>query len=136
VPRNKFASNDVPSLPSAQRRARGALAHQSGLQAEDAVCADYLARGYALAETRWRGRAGEIDLIFTKGDAYFFVEVKSSATHAQAAQSLSPRQLARICASAEDYISQTPKGFLSDMQIDVALVDKFGALEILENATI
>ncbi|MEM5476505.1 YraN family protein [Pacificibacter sp. AS14] len=136
MPRDRFSSNNVPRPSNAQRRMRGALAYQSGLQAEDAVCAAYLARGYVLSETRWRGRAGEIDLIFTKDETYFFVEVKSSATHALAAQSLSARQLARICASAEDYISQTPKGFLTDMQIDVALVDSSGALEILQNATI
>jgi putative endonuclease len=136
MPRDRISSNSASQSLKMRRSVRGALAYQSGLQAEDAVCADYLARGYLLTETRWRGRAGEIDLIFTKDDAYFFVEVKSSSTHAQAVQSLSARQLARVCASAEDYISQTPKGFLTDMQIDVALVDSSGMLEILENVTI
>ncbi|MFT7047593.1 MAG: putative endonuclease, partial [Celeribacter sp.] len=54
---------------------------------------------------------------------------------ARAAQSLSARQFARICTSAEDYISRTPKGFLTDMRVDVALVDHIGALEIHENAS-
>lgn len=121
--------------PTPQRKARGALAYLSGLQAEDSVCADYTARGYALCEKRWRGRAGEIDLIFEKSDIYVFVEVKSSSTLARAAQSLSARQFARICTSAEDYISRTPKGFLTDMRVDVALVDHIGALEIHENAS-
>jgi len=121
--------------PTQQRKARGALAYLSGLQAEDAVCADYIARGYVLCEMRWRGRAGEIDLIFEKSAAYIFVEVKSSSTLARAAQSLSARQLARICSSAEDYISRTPNGFLTDMRIDVALVDHMGTLEIHENAS-
>lgn len=121
--------------PTSQRQARGALAYLSGLRAEDNVCADYIAQGYTLCEKRWRGRAGEIDLIFEKSDVYIFVEVKSSSTLARAAQSLSARQLARICASAEDYISRTPKGFLTDMRIDVALVDQMGALEVHENAS-
>lgn len=130
-----FETRSTKQAPTAQRKARGALAYLSGLQAEDNVCADYVARGYALCETRWRGRAGEIDLIFEKFGGYIFVEVKSSRTLARAAQSLSARQLARICASAEDYISQTPTGFLTDMRIDVALVDSFGVLEIHENAS-
>lgn len=121
---------------ASRRKARGALAYLSGLQAEDNVCADYIARGFTLCENRWRGRAGEVDLIFEKSGAYVFVEVKSSSTLERAAQSLSERQLCRICASAEDYISRTPKGFLTDMRIDVALVDQMGALEIHENASL
>lgn len=129
---------DLPHTEDAatlRRKTRGALAYQSGLQAEQAVCADYLARGHRLCEKRWRGRAGEIDLIFEQSGTYIFVEVKSSSTLARAAQSLSARQLARICASAEDYISHTAKGFLTDMRVDVALVDQMGALEIHENAS-
>lgn len=136
MPLDVFSYGETPHPPSAQRRMRGALAYQSGLCAEDTVCADYIARGYVLCDRRWRGRAGEIDLIFEKAGAYFFVEVKASKTHGQAAQSLTARQLARICASAEDYISKTPAGYLTDMQIDVALVDAVGRLDILENATI
>ena len=119
-----------------RQRARGALAYLSGVRAEEAVSADYVARHYRLCETRWRGRAGEIDLIFEKHGAYVFVEVKSSKTHARAAESLSARQFTRICDSATDYIAQTPRGFLTDMRIDVALVDERGHIDILENASI
>ncbi|RPE67271.1 putative endonuclease [Pacificibacter maritimus] len=125
-----------PSITGDDRKARGSLAYLSGLAGENAVCAQYEARGYRLCETRWRGRAGEIDLIFEKSDMFIFVEVKTSQSLARAADSLSARQLGRICTSAQDYIAQTPQGTLADMRIDVALVDAKGAIEIIENASI
>jgi putative endonuclease len=117
------------------RQSRGTLAYLSGLAGEDAVCANYVSRGYRLCETRWRGRAGEIDLIFEQADCFVFVEVKTSRSLARAAASLSARQFERICTSAQDYISRTPQGQLADMRIDIAFVDGLGAIEILENAS-
>lgn len=134
--------DDEPSDPSpantalSARARRGERAYHAGLLAEQSVRNDYVARGYRLCHERWRGRGGEIDLIFEMAGTYVFVEVKSSKTHARAAQSLSANQLARICISAQDYASRTPKGMLADLRIDVALVDAFGAIDILENASI
>ena len=123
----------APDVRSARQR-RGARAEAFGRSAEDSVARRYLAGGYDLAETRWRGPAGEIDLIFRNGDLFVFVEVKASKTHARAAAHLSPRQQSRLCASAEDYIGRQPAGLLTEMRIDVALVDGTGSIEILENA--
>ena len=37
---------------------------------------DYAGRGHATAALRWRGAAGEIDLIALDGEGLIFVEVK------------------------------------------------------------
>jgi putative endonuclease len=115
---------------------RGKLAYRSGQAAEMAVLSKYVGEGYVLLEHRWRGKAGEIDLIFEKDACFVFVEVKSSKTCAIAAQSLSPKQLSRICLSAQDYAGQSERGALSDVRIDVALVDAQGVIETIENVTL
>lgn len=115
---------------------RGAKAYASGRAAEQRVKTHYQQAGFELCEERWRGKAGEIDLIFSKDAGYVFVEVKSSKTCARAAESLSYRQLARIYASANDYVSHTERGLLSDMRVDAALVDAAGHIEVLENVSL
>lgn len=116
------------------RSLRGQRAYLSGLSAEGRVTDHYLALGYERVEERWRGAAGEIDLIFWKDAVFVFVEVKASKTLASAAEHLRPAQMKRIMRSAEDYIGRQPKGLLSEMRLDVALVDGRGEIEVIENA--
>ena len=127
---------DGAAIPvrSPRRQRRGQVNYLSGLAAEEAVERDYLQRGCQLLEKRWRGPGGEIDLIFRQGDTIVFVEVKAAATHDIAADRIQPRQAARIAASAEAYLDRLPQGSLTDMRIDVALVDGRGHLSVLENA--
>ncbi len=116
------------------RQARGAMGYARGLAAEVQVEQVYLRRGARCLERRWRGSGGEIDLIFALDEDVVFVEVKASRTHAQAAAHLSPRQAARLMQSAEAFLGTLPRGTLTPMRIDVALVDAQGRIEILENA--
>jgi putative endonuclease len=109
--------------------------YQAGLSAEQAVARQYQRRGAILRETRWRGRGGEIDLILSEGDAVVFVEVKKSRTHAAAVQRLTARQIGRILRSAEEYLGQCPKWLLTDVRLDVALVDAQGRIDIIANAS-
>ena len=90
----------------------------------------------APSEARWRGRGGEIDLIFSEGETFVFVEVKKSRTHAAAAAALGQRQMTRILQSAEDYLGGCPRGLLSEARVDVALVDGQGRVEIIPNISI
>ncbi|PZX11610.1 YraN family protein [Celeribacter halophilus] len=124
----------VPDTDVALRKERGRKAYDFGLSAEAAVARLYQSRGLELLEERWRGRAGEIDLIFRQGEEIVFVEVKASKSFAKAVTHLSAKQMVRLCASAEDYIGRLPKGLLTPMRIDLALVDGVGHVEILENA--
>ncbi len=113
---------------------RGSMAHHAGDAAEQIVARAYADRGLELAKTRWRGQAGEIDLILRDGDAVVFVEVKKSRNPDQAALRLGPRQIERIYAAGGEFLANEPKGQLTDVRFDVALVGAMGQVQILENA--
>lgn len=112
----------------------GATRYHSGLAAEASVRRYYEQRGAVCLAERWRGRGGEIDLIFRQGDDTIFVEVKKAASIARAAERLGPRQSLRLMRAAEEYLSRLPGGLSSPSRFDVALVDGIGHVETLENA--
>jgi putative endonuclease len=116
------------------RAHRGALAHQSGLSAEESVIRVYQERGYVLAHKRWRAKSGEIDLIFRQGALVVFVEVKKAGSFEAAAARLGDRQMRRIHASAGAFLADEPAGSLTEARFDVALVNGQSFVEILENA--
>jgi putative endonuclease len=62
---------------------RGQTNYRSGAAAEEQVERTYLRSGHRLRNRRWRGGAGEIDLVLEKGGEIVFVEVKASRTHAR-----------------------------------------------------
>lgn len=116
------------------RRARGETGYRAGLAAEDAVARDYERRGLPVVARRWRGQSGEIDLIARDGDTIVFIEVKASRDFDRALSHLGPRQVARLCAAAEEYAGAHEAGSLTEMRFDVALVDRQGAVRVIENA--
>ena len=113
---------------------RGSTNHASGKSAEEQVIRHYQRHGADLLHHRWRGKAGEVDLIFQCGREILFVEVKSSKTHARAAALLSKRQIARLCQACEEFLGTCPQGGLTPMRLDLATVDASGRIEVLENA--
>lgn len=115
----------------------GRTNHLAGKAAEGQVAAYFAGCGYDLCEERWRGPGGEIDLIFSDrcGESLVAVEVKTAPTHAAAVARITRRQLDRVGRSAAAYAARLPNGALTDIRIDVALVDGAGRIEIIENAT-
>lgn len=120
--------------PRRGRRIRGSVAYHAGLAAENSVASSYARAGHAIVAQRWRGSCGEIDLIVQDGDGFVFVEVKQSRSHAEAAEHVSRAQIRRIFGAATEFVARAPRGQLTDMRFDVALVDGAGRIEILENA--
>ncbi|MBD0864782.1 MAG: YraN family protein [Rhodobacteraceae bacterium] len=116
------------------RQHRGTMSHYAGVAAEDRVAQLYQFRGFQILQRRWRGQAGEIDLILQHRARVVFVEVKAARDLCMAAQRITRRQLLRIAAAAEEFLGCCPDGQLTEMQIDVALVSRTGKCEILENA--
>lgn len=112
----------------------GLTGYHAGFAAEDIVAGDYARRGRPVVQRRWRGEGGEIDLIAREGNCVVFVEVKHSKTFERAVQRLGRRQMDRICASAASFLATEPRGQLTDVRFDLALVDGQGALRIIENA--
>ena len=115
-------------------RQRGATAYHAGLAAESIAQRHYEQAGYTRLVQRWRGKAGEIDLIFSKNDETVFVEVKRARDFSQAVERIGPAQMVRIATAAEEYAARLPKGLLSLMRIDVALVNGTGACHVVKNA--
>ena len=100
----------------------GARSYYAGIAAEDSVARFYDRSGRAVCARRWRGLSGEIDLIARQGAEVIFIEVKQSATHAEAAENLTQRQMDRIYGAASEFLAGEPGGQLTDVRFDVALV--------------
>lgn len=83
---------------------------------------------------RWRGKAGEIDLICRDGACLIFVEVKQAATLDEAAQRLGRTQQGRIMQAALEYCESHGHSPLPELRFDAALVDRQGRVQILERA--
>ena len=116
------------------RAMRGHTSYLAGMAAEDIVARAYVAAGYRLIAERWRGRQGELDLVFSTIKGVVMVEVKASKSFASAASHVTHAQVKRLYATAEEYLATLPDGSLTDVRFDVALVDQTGALNIHENA--
>jgi putative endonuclease len=112
----------------------GLVSHLAGKSAEDMVLRAYAEHGHRLLCRRWRGPAGEIDLVLEKGGEIVFVEVKKSKSFAHAASHLSRAQIARLLCSAEAALGFFPKGSLTPMRFDVAVVDATGRIDVIPNA--
>jgi putative endonuclease len=112
----------------------GQVSYYAGLAAEDIVARDYTGRSHHVAARRWRGQSGEIDLILRDGQTVVFVEVKKSKTFAQAALRIGQRQMDRIYNAAGEFLAGEPRGQLTDVRFDVALVDGRGGVNVIENA--
>lgn len=126
---------DFVSSPVRQsRKARGLTNYLAGHAAEASVARLYEDRGIAICARNWRGITGEIDLIGRCGDEVIFVEVKQSQTHDMAASHISQAQIGRIFATVDEFLAGEPKGLLTDVRIDLALVDGQGRIDVVENA--
>lgn len=122
-----IASTDIRTL-------RGTRSYRAGLAAEEQVARAYDRVGMAVCARRWRGRSGEIDIVARDGDRVIFVEVKQSRTHDEAASHMTRRQMERVWSAASEFLSGEPRGQLTEVRIDLALVDGTGRIEIIENA--
>ncbi|MEL6959173.1 MAG: YraN family protein [Pseudomonadota bacterium] len=116
------------------RKCRGSTSYLAGQAAEECVAEKYRNTGRPILAQRWRGSRGEIDLIAQDGDGVVFIEVKKSRTHAQAATRLRPAQIERIYNTGAEFLATQPKGQLTDVRFDVALVDEAGRIDVIENA--
>lgn len=126
---------DFVATPARKSRTdRGLTNYLAGHAAEASVARVYEDRGFAMCARNWRGITGEIDLILRDGDVIVFVEVKQSRTHDLAASHVSEAQIRRIFATVDEFVATEPKGLLTDVRIDLALVDGQGRINIVENA--
>jgi putative endonuclease len=116
----------------------GRKSYENGLSAEARIARHYADAGCAIAATRWRGSAGEIDLVArdvtADGARVIFIEVKQSDTFDHALAHLSEAQMTRIYGAASEFIGGEPAGQATEVRFDVALVDVSGQFRIIEAA--
>lgn len=117
-----------------RRSARGLASHHAGRAAEAAVARHYQRLGHGLVAERWRGTAGELDLVLRDGEGLIFVEVKHAARHDLAAERVSSAQVQRIFATGTEFCDTQPKGQFTEVRYDLATVDARGSVEVIENA--
>jgi len=106
----------------------------TGLAAEATVARGYAAQGADILSTRYRCAYGEVDLISRHGDTIVFTEVKARRTIEEAAEAISPRQISRIGKAAESWLAEQNESLNTPIRIDAALLDRYGRVEIIENA--
>jgi putative endonuclease len=129
-----MAFDFVSSSARQARKARGLTNYLAGHAAEASVARLYEDRGISICARNWRGITGEIDLIGRDGDVVVFVEVKQSRTHDLAATHISQAQIGRIFRTVDEFLAGEPAGLLTDVRIDLALVDGQGRIDVVENA--
>ena len=95
-------------------------------------------QGYAILATRYRTRAGEIDIVARDGGCLVFVEVKARR-HTECgtpAEAVTPRKQRRIIAMARDFLARHQSDATS-CRFDVVailLTDGEPSIEIIRNA--
>lgn len=123
-------------MRTARRRRTGSRNHYAGEAAECIVARHYADAGCPVRSQRWRGQAGEIDLVAEANGGVIFVEVKASKSHARAAERLGHAQIERLYAAGAEYLAGLPGGQATEARFDVALVDGTGRVEVVENAIV
>ena len=95
-------------------------------------------RGYAIIATRYRTRAGEIDIVARDGGCLVFVEVKARRhiDRGTPAEAVTPRKQRRIIAMARDFLARY-RSDATSCRFDVVAVlvaDGEPQVEVIRNA--
>jgi len=105
-----------------QRQPTKREAERRGRLAEHIAAALMMAKGYRIIARRHRSRLGEIDLIAVRGRRLAFIEVKARPTIAEAEQSLTGGQAARIADAAEQWVWRHPAYRAHEIGLDAVLI--------------
>ena len=115
---------EPPAAPRQKPEARPdkVVAFRLGLSAESRAAAYLVAKGYRILARRWKCPPGEIDIIARRRHLLVFVEVKARGRLDDAAESVTPRQRARIAGAAEAWLALNQNVRFSDARFDAVLV--------------
>ena len=121
--------------PSSARAVRnGKTAFSWGDVAEQQIAVAYQAKGAKIIGRRVRNAGWEIDLVAMHQGMIVFVEVRARRTLEAARSSVTAQKLQRLISAAECYLAE--HGDLhAPCRLDVAVIDRFGRFEVIENVT-
>ena len=107
-----MATRDPPKRPN------------RGHEAEEYACHYLQQQGLSLTERNYRSPFGEIDLIMQQGDVLVFVEVRYRARSdfGFAAETVDTRKQARLRATAEHYLQNTPRASKKACRFDIVAI--------------
>ncbi|MBV9954376.1 MAG: YraN family protein [Pseudolabrys sp.] len=117
-----MAKRAEPLAPRLQKNPEKQVAFRLGISAESRAAAYLVAKGFRILSRRWRSPYGELDIVARRRQLLVFVEVKARNTLDAAAESVLPRQRARIAAAAEAWLATYPQPNVLDMRFDAMLV--------------
>ena len=105
--------------------ARGSPTNLSrGHKAEELACTRLQQQGLRLSARNYRSPYGEIDLIMQERDTLVFVEVRyrSNADFGTPAETVDTRKQARLRATAEHYLQNTPRASKKACRFDIVAI--------------
>jgi len=105
-----------------------------GLIAEWMAAGLLMLKGYRPIAWRERTSAGEVDLIVQRGKTLVFVEVKARVSQRAAAESIQPRQRARLTRAAAAFMQKHPRYTKLSPRFDAVLVSPGEFPVHIENA--
>ena len=79
-------------------------------------------KGYRILARHWKCSSGEIDIVARRGRILAFIEVKARDSAANAAESLSRKQQARIARAASQFVAGRTALQQLDQRFDIMLV--------------
>lgn len=112
----------LPRLPAKPPAAERQAAQKLGLSAESRAAAYLMAKGYRIVARRYKTPVGEIDIVAQRLGTVVFAEVKARGSLDAAAESVSPRQRARIIDAAQHWLAAHPKAAGLPLRFDVILI--------------
>ena len=104
------------------RQAPRRAAERRGRRAELAAVWLLRLKGFRVIARRYRTPVGEIDLIARRGHLVAFVEVKSRATLAEAAEAVAPAGRQRIARAASLWLARNPAAAQLTLRFDAVLL--------------
>ncbi|MBS0985201.1 MULTISPECIES: YraN family protein [Acetobacter] len=123
---SKDITGSTPGYLKEKRRLNGALAHQSGRQAEHDIKEKLIISGWQILLERARTPCGEIDLVVLKENLLCFIEVKKRRTIEGALCSLRPQQQRRLYKAAEYLLSVYSDWHYENIRFDLIVTDAKG----------
>lgn len=108
--------------------------HRKGLLAEMKAAAYLRLKGYAILETRFKTKYGEVDLIARKEKTLIFAEVKLRRSLDDAAEAIHAANQQRVTQAAQLYLQKHPEYNDFDIRFDALVLARGFALSHIENA--
>jgi len=109
------------------------MSRAKGNIGEDKACQFLDENGFLIIERNFYSRFGEVDIIASKDEVLYFIEVKSGLDYESAIQNITPSKLRKFIRTVNVYLKKNALDV--DFMIDAVVVTPKN-VEIVENITL